>query len=212
MRFQSDGVTVDTFEIPFQSIFRCPEGTSDYGDGWGVLNNVDGRGFGWFYPFRDANGVPMKTTNSDSTVVAWYTLNAWNQPINFAQATPFNWINGNASEVDARVNDPAWSRNLRQVKRHVDLAMVLDGNVSSAASTNGPLDYRIGYRLSARHGPVIHGGHALANIAFFDGHVETFSTYDIMMRIRDLGTTTSAQRTERLTNGRPIFCLSQQRR
>jgi prepilin-type N-terminal cleavage/methylation domain-containing protein/prepilin-type processing-associated H-X9-DG protein len=200
---------VTGFTLPSNSVFRCPDGTTDYGDGWSASSPRDLRGAGWFYPTLDANGAPVPIDGR--SIVVWYTLNNWNQPLNFAQATPFNWINGTTTDVDNRVKDNLWSRRENMIRRSADLVLALDGLVSAVPSTgNNSVPYaKTITRMSGRHGPVLPGNHGLVNMAFFDGHVEAFTTRDLVDRIHALGTTASVQRVERL-NQRPIFALNQQ--
>jgi prepilin-type processing-associated H-X9-DG protein len=203
-----------------QSAFRCPSGTDTRTTPGGVggpsawlgapNTSRSGVNLGWYYqPVVAATGDPIPV---DGTAVAtWYTLNAYNGPNADSASTPFNWINGDANAVEAKLQDTRQQqRKAKQVKKGSEVVMAFDGLVVSSHLTNtGTL---LNPRIAGRHKPFTGDLHGTANFAFFDGHVEPISTQQIYKMVLEYAPPVSARANARQFRRSPIFSLAMQDR
>jgi prepilin-type N-terminal cleavage/methylation domain-containing protein/prepilin-type processing-associated H-X9-DG protein len=185
--YKKPGDTVKKFNR--NNPFRCPEGVDDdYSQGSAFPQGdypTDGLNNG-FTMINDGN---PGCQGDGLGIPSWYQLNCrvannitpmyW--PGGTA-ATPFAWFNtADTTANPGVINDGRFRRTWGAVKKSGELVMVLEAANPNFHDPTVSSKYPNLYlkKLSARHGTKsANGANAYFNMAFFDGHVALFPSFD----------------------------------
>ncbi|MBV8780135.1 MAG: type II secretion system protein [Phycisphaerae bacterium] len=168
-------------------VFFCPVGISD--------TTTAGRSIASAVSPTDAiNNVVGYTEDEQGavpTIIAtWYQLNAKSaqylasakgtiSSTRHAKNTPFVGFDVSADGGDTDSKNLKYSRNVSQIRKGAEVAMLFEGNVTSYATEyDGSAVHTLQPKfIAARHGGKLNNGlDAQTNIAFFDGHVALTGT------------------------------------
>ena len=170
--------------INTDTVFKCPEGIDD------TVNFSTSYAS---YPTDQRNNVVYKVadqffngatpTTEQWVIPTWYMLNAkpvvvGKTEVGATKDTPFQTFvptDSTAITSDAALRSPLYKRNISEIRRASEVAMIFEGNASNtyvSISANMTWQY-----MAARHGSKTNSGKdGNANVAYFDGHVSLVST------------------------------------